>query len=217
MSTPPPPPPGQPEESQPSPPADPPAPNAPGQPSEPTGGEATAQPPFGYGQQPTSYDPQGGPAQSGSQQSAPANHEQQGAPQYAGQQYAGQPGGTTMLSPSEEKTWTVLAHLAAPIAALVSVGLLNFVGPLVIWAIYKDRSAKVRHASAGAFNFNITLWIVYAVLVVASILSLGFLLLLTIPLGIAVWVLSMVLHIMAAVKASNGEVYTYPAQIKLLS
>lgn len=121
-----------------------------------------------------------------------------------------------MLSPSEEKTWTVLAHLSAPIAALISVGLLNFVGPLVIWAIYKDRSAKVRHAAAGAFNFNLTLWIIYFALVVLGIITLGIGFLLAIPLIFVVWVISMVLHIIAAVQASNGEVYTYPAQIKVL-
>ncbi|MGB3185514.1 MAG: DUF4870 domain-containing protein [Ornithinimicrobium sp.] len=122
-----------------------------------------------------------------------------------------------MLNPSEEKTWAVLAHLSGPIGALLSVGLLNFVGPLVIWAIFKDRSGKVRYASAGAFNFNVTLFIAYVVLFILSVLSFGFLLLLTIPVGIAIWVIALVLHIMAAVKASNGEDYTYPAQIKVLS
>ncbi|MGB3828159.1 MAG: DUF4870 domain-containing protein [Ornithinimicrobium sp.] len=142
----------------------------------------------------------------------PTQEWQSGTAQYA----APAAGSGTRLSESEEKTWSILAHLSAPVAALVSVGMLNFVGPLIIWAIYKDRSQRVRHAAAGAFNFNLSLWILYAVLVVASILSLGLLLIVTIPIGIVVWIASMVLHIMAAIKASNGEVYTYPAQLPVL-
>ena len=120
------------------------------------------------------------------------------------------------LSESEEKTWSILAHLSAPIAALISAGMLNFLGPLLIWALYKDKSQRVRHASAGAFNFNLTLWIFYAVLVLLSVLTLLIGLIITIPLGILVWVVSMVIHVVAAIKASNGEVYTYPMQIPVL-
>jgi len=94
--------------------------------------------------------------------------------------------------------------------------MLNFLGPLLIWALYKDKSQRVRHASAGAFNFNLTLWIFYAVLVLLSVLTLLIGLIITIPLGILVWVVSMVIHVVAAIKASNGEVYTYPMQIPVL-
>ena len=161
----------------------------------------------------------------GEQPPAPSAHEashqgQGGPPQYGsapGQpQQGGHVGTATPLGESEEKTWAILAHLSAPVAALISAGLLNFVGPLVIWALFKDRSQRVRHASAGAFNFNLTLWIAYAVLVVLSVISLGLLLIVTIPLGVVIWVVSMVLHVLAAIKASNGEVYTYPAQIPVL-
>lgn len=180
--------------SQPPPP--PPNPYDPMDPSEPQQPDPNPSPPTGEWQQ-------GPPPQQG----APP---QQGPPP---QQY-GAPGSS--MNPSEEKTWAILAHLSAPIATLVSVGTLNFVGPLIIWAIYKDRSPKVRHASAGAFNFNLSLWILYAALFLVTILTLGVGLLITLPVGLVVWIGSMVLHIMAAVKASNGEVYTYPLQIPVL-
>ncbi|MGB5953329.1 MAG: DUF4870 domain-containing protein [Ornithinimicrobium sp.] len=206
MSTPPPPPPGQSDDAQP----------------EYDAGYGDQSRPVSDGEQhPPQYSVEQDPPQNMGDENSPQYAGNQGAPQYAGQQsapqYGGQPSGSgTPLNPSEEKTWTVLAHLSAPIAALVSVGMLNFVGPLVIWAIYKDRSAKVRHAAAGAFNFNLTLWIAYFALVVLGILTLGIGFLLALPLIFVIWVVSMVLHIMAAVKASSGEVYTYPAQIKVL-
>ncbi len=121
------------------------------------------------------------------------------------------------MSESQEKTWSILAHLSAPIAALISAGMLNFIGPLIIWALYKDKSQRVRHAAAGAFNFNLSLWIFYAVLVVVSVVTLGVALLITIPLGIVVWIGSMIIHVLAAIKANNGEVYTYPMQIPVLT
>ncbi len=194
------------------PPPPPPAPGGSSHPNEPQEPDRNPAPPTqGYVGQPNQPGPdsyQGGQPQ-----------QQYGAEQYqpGPQQYAGQPdnalGG---LSDSEERTWSILAHLSAPVAALISAGMLNFLGPLIIWAIYKDKSQRVRHASAGAFNFNVSLWIVYAILLAVSILTLGVGLLVTIPVGIIVWIAAMIIHVMAAIKANNGIVYTYPMQIPIL-
>src|SRR5215212_334591 len=67
------------------------------------------------------------------------------------------PSGQSLVPTSEERTWAILGHLAAIVAAVISVGWLSFVGPLVIWALYKDRSPFVRQAAAGSFNFNLGL------------------------------------------------------------
>lgn len=96
----------------------------------------------------------------------------------------------------------------------MSVGWLGFLGPLIVWFIYKDKSLFLRAASAGAFNFNVTLWLLN---VVGWICILTFIL---IPVGIvliaAYWIMLLVCHIMAAVKASRGEVYRYPMQLPIL-
>ena len=121
------------------------------------------------------------------------------------------------LSPvsSEERTWAVLGHLSAIIAAVVSVGWLSFVGPLVIWAVYKDRSAFVRRAAAGAFNFNLAIW---ALIVVGWVL---FITVIGIPLAIILWIVAglggLFFHIRAALSANRGESYSYPWQIRVLS
>lgn len=142
----------------------------------------------------------------------PPGPPQQGYPRSAG------PGGR--LSPSEERTWAILAHLSAPIAFVLSAGFLSFVGPLIIWAIYKDRSPMVRNASAGSFNFNLTTWLVYVVGavvgVILTLLTFGLALFVFIPLAIVVFIVAAVLHIVAAVRASNGEAYTYPLQLPVL-
>ena len=113
-----------------------------------------------------------------------------------------------------ERTASILAHLSAVIAAVITAGWLSFVGPLIIWAMYKDRSPLVRQAAAGAFNFNVGLcvmniiaWIcVFTVVLIPVALVLFFI----------ANILLFVFHIIAAVKASKGEVYHYPFQIRIL-
>lgn len=108
----------------------------------------------------------------------------------------------------------MLAHLSAPIAWVASAGWLNFVGPLIVWALYKDRSRFVRKASAGAFNFTLTMS-------VATIV--GWILVLTIvgaPIGVVLIVIgglgAIVLGIIGALKAWRGDSYTYPWQFRIL-
>lgn len=146
-----------------------------------------------------------------------------GGPDPRGQQYA--QGGPHAQGPNgyragfsgprdDERTVAVLTHLAGPIAAIVSVGWLGFLGPLIVWFVYKDKSPFLRSAAAGAFNFNVTMWLVNLV---------GWILLFTVilsPVGLlliaAYWVLLLVCHIMAAVRAGRGVVYRYPMQLPIL-
>ena len=115
---------------------------------------------------------------------------------------------------SDERTMAILAHLAAVIAMVVSAGWLTFVGPLIVWFIYKDKSPFVRNAAAGAFNFNLAMTITS---VVAWILCFTIIL---IPLALimfaVVLVMTLVCSIKGAVKASKEEYYHYPFGINLL-
>jgi uncharacterized protein len=161
--------------------------------------------------------------QSQGQQPYPGQ-QSQGQQPYPGQQSEGQQYGqpptayssARQLSPSEERTWAIFAHLSAPIAFLLSAGSLNFLGPLIIWAIFKDRSALVRRASAGAFNFNVSIWIINALVGLLAVVTLGLGLLIAVPVWVTTFVVAAVLHIMAAIKASNGEGFTYPLQLPIL-
>ncbi len=109
---------------------------------------------------------------------------------------------------------SILAHLSALIAAVVSAGWLSIVGPLLVWVFYKDRSTIARQAAAGAFNFNLAVWlliIVGWVCIFTVVLS---------PVGIIVWIVAGVAalfcHIKGAIRASNGEAYSYPFSIPVL-
>ena len=109
----------------------------------------------------------------------------------------------------------MLAHLAGPIAAAVSAGWLSIVGPLVVWLLYKDKDPFVRHQSADAFNFQVTMWLVS---VVGGLLCLTIIL---IPLGLVMIIVgvlaSIIFGIIAAVQASKGQPYRYPWKLNLLN
>lgn len=136
---------------------------------------------------------------------------QPGPPQY-GQQQHGQPQqpGTS----GDERTMAVLAHLSAPIAAVLSVGWLSMVGPLVVWLVYKDRDPVVRQAAAGAFNFNLAFWLVYLVSWILILTVVGAVV--GLPLLVVGFVVAAVCHVVGAVRASRGEPYRYPFQIPVL-
>lgn len=115
---------------------------------------------------------------------------------------------------ADERTWAMLAHLSSAIAWVLSAGWLNFVGPLIVWVLYKDRSRFVRNASAGAFNFTLSMTIVG---IVGWILTITVIFaIIGIPLILISGIGAIVLGIVGAVKTWNGEAYTYPWQLKVL-
>ena len=114
----------------------------------------------------------------------------------------------------DDRTIAVLTHLSGLVSALISVGWLGFVGPLVVWLVYKDRNPFLRATSAGSFNFNLSMWL----LNVAAWVCLFTVIL--IPVAIVLWavaaVLLIVCHVLAVLRANRGEVYRYPLQLPVL-
>ncbi len=109
---------------------------------------------------------------------------------------------------SEVRNWGMAAHLSAFLGAWVA---LAFVGPLVIWLIKREEHPFIEHHAKEALNFNISVLIYGAISAVLIIVGIGILMLLAV--GIS-WI---VLTILAAVKAANGEGYRYPMTIRFVS
>ncbi len=116
---------------------------------------------------------------------------------------------------ADERTWAIVAHVSTLAAAVLSAGWLSIVGPLVIWAIHKDRSPFIRQASAGAFNFNLVIW---AMTLVGWVC---FFTIIAIPVALVLWGVAFVaavwFHVRAALAANRGEGYRYPWGITVLS
>jgi uncharacterized protein len=117
---------------------------------------------------------------------------------------------TEPMGTQDERTWSIIAHLSV-LAALV--GLMPF-GALLVWLIYKDRSARVRFHAAQAFWYQvawIAIFIVYALATVfLSIVTLGIATLVLVPLAFLLAVVPLAHGCYAAYRVSQGEDYRYP-------
>lgn len=113
----------------------------------------------------------------------------------------------TPMSQQDEKTWATLVHLAPFVAAVVGI---PFLGPLIVFLVFKDRGPFVRFHAAQALNFQIIITIALWVFGLLSIVLIG------IPFLIATGIAWVVFSIIAAIKANNGEWYRYPMTPELV-
>ncbi len=116
--------------------------------------------------------------------------------------------------PASSRLAAILAHLSAPIAALLSAGSLSLLGPLLVWLAKKD-DPYARRAAAGAFNFNLTFWLLYLVSWLLIFTVIGAVV--GIPLLVVLFLVSAWCHVKGAVRAADDRPYDYPYQIRVLS
>lgn len=109
----------------------------------------------------------------------------------------------------EDRSLGMLCHLLAIFT--------GFLGPLIVWLVKKDGSAFVGHHGREALNFQLTLMLVMVCLGSAAFILMfvlvGFVLL---PVLFIVPILALVVEIIAAVAAQNGEWYRYPCCIRFV-
>ena len=123
----------------------------------------------------------------------------------------GAAGGTAEpMSPGDERTWSMVAHLSV-LAGLV--GLVPF-GALIVWLLYKDRSPRVRFHALQAFWYQLA-WIVIftvyvLVTVVLSIVTLGIAAIVLVPLAFLLALVPLAHGCYAAYKVNQGVDYRYP-------
>lgn len=100
---------------------------------------------------------------------------------------------------SDERTLAILSHVLTIVFPLLA--------PLIIYLIKKDESRFVAYHSRESLNFQIT---VFLVCIILAITIVGLLLLWIV--GIA----SLVLVIIATIKTSEGKLYRYPVNFRLI-
>ena len=115
----------------------------------------------------------------------------------------------------DERTWALLGHLSA-LSAFIVAGFGCVLGPLIIWLIKRDTLPFAGDQAKEALNFNITILLAGLGLWILTIITLGIGLLLTIPLGLALFVYWLVFTIIAAVNANSGIRYRYPFTLRLV-
>ena len=103
-----------------------------------------------------------------------------------------------------EKIWSILSHLSS----LIGVGILL---PLVVYLAMKGDSDYVTRNAKEALNFHLSLLIYCLCCIPLIFVAIG------ISLLVALGLLSIVLAIVAAVKASDGGCYRYPITLRIVS
>ena len=102
-------------------------------------------------------------------------------------------------------------HLIAFFGLLVPPIIVSIIAVLVLWLLKREDSAFIDDQGREALNFQITIFIYsIAAILMIPLLGLGILLL------VAVVVFDFVFILVAAVKASEGEMFRYPACIRFV-
>ena len=107
----------------------------------------------------------------------------------------------------DEKTFLMVMHLSQFLGLFTIVG---YALPVVMWQTNKENANVDRHAK-NILNFNISCVIYSFASLIMTFFVIG------IPMLLALGIMYFIFVIMAAVKASNGEYWDYPASIKIIS
>jgi|ERR1017187_2837160 uncharacterized Tic20 family protein len=114
----------------------------------------------------------------------------------------------TGLPTQDERTWGMVAHLAALAFFILPFG--NILGPLVVLLAKREHSAFVAAHAKEALNFNITFLMGAIVCCLLLQFSIGILF------GAMLFIFWLVMTIVAALKANEGVVYRYPFAVRLV-
>ncbi|WP_062072213.1 DUF4870 domain-containing protein [Demequina sediminicola] len=128
------------------------------------------------------------------------------APHTQGQQPNGAPyAAPAPMLESDARMYAMFIHISAVIGAVISASFFGFVAPLVLWLIFRERSALVHHQGRQQLNLQLTGLLVGIAAVIIGVISFGLGFLVTAPLWLAFWIYSIVASVMAGVKANRGE------------
>lgn len=119
------------------------------------------------------------------------------------------------LTPSEERTWAMLAHLS--ILLNLVTGLLGLVGALAIYLIYQNRSRYVAYHALQSLIFQLIVWLGGGILtgiswVITGTLSAILIGLICIPVALiisAIPLAGVVYGIIGGIQCSQGQDFRY--------
>jgi len=120
---------------------------------------------------------------------------------------------------SDAKLWAMFSHLSAIIGYVIGAGFLGWLGPLIIFLVYKDRNRYVRYNAAESLNAAIATLIAEialgVVITIIAILTFGIGSVLYVLVGVPA-LLHIIFAIIGAVKANQGEWWNYPLNIRIV-
>lgn len=109
----------------------------------------------------------------------------------------------------DEKNFALLAHILTLAGSMLFM-LGGFLPPLLVYLFKKEESAFISEHAKESLNFQITMLIGYVISFVLMFVFIGFFMLIILGL------LELILVIVATFKASEGKIYRYPFNIRIL-
>jgi hypothetical protein len=102
-----------------------------------------------------------------------------------------------------DKIWTVLSHLSFFLGV-------PFILPLVVYLVMRKESEYVAENAREALNFHISV-LIYSICCIPLVF-----IIIGVPLLVVIGISSLILAVVAAVKASDGLCYRYPLTLRLV-
>jgi uncharacterized protein len=104
------------------------------------------------------------------------------------------------MRPEDQRLWATLTHIGGI--------LFNFLVPIIAYFVLRDRGQFIREHTRVALNFHLTMLIGYVIGAALSWIGIGLLI------DLAIWILTIVFGIQAAIAANRGRFYSYPLAIE---
>lgn len=136
----------------------------------------------------------------------------------AEQQAASPPPPPTSGISQEDRLWATGAHVGALVAAVITswfAGIAGAAAALLVWFLVRDRFAFAAEHAKEAFNFNLSMFLYGVVSVLVVVFTLGIGIIVALPVWIVLALAWLILTIIAAIKAYDGQQYRYPLTIRL--
>lgn len=135
------------------------------------------------------------------------------------------PASAPLALPPASRLWAVLLHLSAFAGFLLTIPFAPLLLSWVIWIGKKSEFPELGPVAREAVNFQISysvyFFLFYCCLAIAYLLSfvlIGIpLLILLAPVGLVLWVASLVFPVIGAMTVSEGRIYRYPYIFRLWS
>ncbi|WP_417763462.1 DUF4870 domain-containing protein [Shewanella sp.] len=108
----------------------------------------------------------------------------------------------------EERDMGILVHVASFAGYIIPFG--TILGPLIVYLMKRDESEFVAACGKNCLNFQISLAIYFVISLILAFVLVGFLLM-----GILA-LFNLIVTVIAAIKASEGEVFSYPLAIRFI-
>jgi uncharacterized Tic20 family protein len=106
----------------------------------------------------------------------------------------------------------VFCHLGG----LLCFYLLHLIIPLAIWLTKKSESAFIDEQGREIVNFHISFAIYSITLTIFGAITFGLGMIITLPALLALVIIAVISIIQGAIKASNGEPFRYPLNLRLI-